>query len=173
MNLMSKKKFSTTRERDLTIAALYEDLNSMNEVAKRVGVSKGTVYNVLKKLENEPEDERIINEIKKTVKERNEEETADILELIKGARVTSIVGKAINMLDSDETLKQQIEKYGIQGITNMVGMLVDKSLKLQSMELERQNLELKNKELSNTRYIVIEGENDDQEDSTELSETYS
>lgn len=170
---MAKKKFKTTHERDLTIVALYQDLNSMNEVAKRIGVSKGTVYNVLKKFENEPEDERIMNEIKKTVKERNEEETADILEMIKGARVSSIVGKAIKMLDKDSTLQQQIDKYGIQGITNMVGMLVDKSLKLQSMELERQNLELRNKEISNTRYIVIEGENDDQEDSVELPETYS
>ena len=170
---MAKKKFKSIHERDITIAALYEDLNSMNEVAKRVGVSKGTVFNVLKRLEENPEDERILNEVKKTVRERNKEETTDILEMIKSARVTSIVGRAMKMLDKDKTLAHQIEKYGIQGITSMVGMLVDKSLKLQSLEIERQNIELRNKEISNTRVVYIEGENDNQEDNPKLPQTYS
>jgi transposase len=163
-------KFRNKDERDLMIVSLYEELNSMQKVADKIGVSKTAIYKVLKKMGEDKEKKQAVTAIKKAHSQRKEAEIEELLDIIKSVRVSNIVDDALGLLNK-QTLKEQIDTKGIQAITSLVGMFMDKALKLKSMEIERMALEVKSKEASNTRTIIIEGEHED--NSIELQTPHS
>lgn len=169
--MASKIKFKDKYERDLKIIALYEEMNSYQKVADAVGMSKGGVYKIIQNMQDDERGKQLVNDVKKHVKESRESDYNDLVDIIKSARVSDIVNDAMSLM-TKENMEIHMAQGKMQSVTNLIGMLFDKTLKVKQLEVEKANIELRTKEISQKRVIIFEGE-DDVNDKVELPQAYS
>lgn len=168
---MAKKQFKSKHERDLHVVALYEELGSMQKVADRIGLSKAGVYKILKKMEGDKESKQVVAKVKKQVEKARKLEYDNLIDVISSARVSYIVQDALDLM-TKENMEAHIAQGKMQSVTNLIGMLFDKTIKVKQLEVEKANIELRTKEISQKRVIIFEGE-DDVNDKVKLPTTYS
>jgi 3-dehydroquinate synthase class II len=82
--------------------------------------------------------------------------------------MATIMSDAMSMLDK-ETLKREQEK-GIQPLTNLIGMIADKALKMENIKLQHENAKLKHEILDKTRQVIfVDDEDEYKSDNLQLS----
>ena len=127
--MASKGTKITDRERKQIIADYVLD-NSMHFLAKKYKRSSSTIKNIIDEQKTE-QPEEFANLVKR-VKIIN---TNDILDFIrKDKRMLEITDKILNIMNDEETLIKELDKKGLQPLTNAMGMMIDKALKLKSIE---------------------------------------
>lgn len=135
-------------ERNMQIVALYEELQSMNEVAKLVGVSKGTVHNVLKKKGIDATNVRIERTEKyaKQLQVARDRNTESMLDFLNSDDLTTICRRAISKL-TNQNMDFDIERYGIGNMYRIIGTFADKVLSARDYEIKLRQIRIREKEL--------------------------
>jgi len=127
--MASKGTKITDRERKQIIADYVLD-NSMHFLAKKYRRSTATIKKIVDEQKTE-QPEQFANLVKR-VKIIN---TNDILDFIrKDKRMLEITDKILNIMNDEKTLIKELDKKGLQPLTNAMGMMIDKALKLKSIE---------------------------------------
>lgn len=136
---------------------------SRRKAQKEMGCSYNTIKKYFTQFEEDKDDPIIVE-----AKEVREKEHRDILEMIKSNSMATIMSDAMSMLDK-ETLKREQEK-GIQPLTNLIGMIADKALKMENIKLQHENAKLKHEILDKTRHVVfVDDEDEFDSDNIQLS----
>lgn len=137
---MSKK---LSKEKIEQIFVLYEEMNSMNDVAKALNVSKGVVHKVLNNEQRSHEHERLVNDYKKIREESNN----NLIEIMQSNTVDKVVKLAIGKLTS-KNMDKDIERGGLGNMYRLVGMFTDKVLSIKDHEIKLKQLSIREKELA-------------------------
>ncbi len=139
-------------ERDKLMIDLYGQGHSMNEVAKMVGVSKGTVHNAIKRSDVDSTTLKIrhLERTKKYAEQlttANEEQTGDMLGFIQSKGITEVCRLAISKLTS-KNMDYDIQKNGIGNMYRIIGMFADKVLSARDYEIKLRGMAIREKELA-------------------------
>lgn len=121
---------------------LYEELNSMQKVADKLKVSKGTVSNILRKHNKNERHIKLLDDYRKTREESNKK----LLEMLQSSQVDYVVNLAIKKLNSSN-MDYDIEKSGIGNMYRLIGMFTDKQLNIKDMKLKERQMALREREL--------------------------
>lgn len=100
----------------------------MQQCAERFNRSKSTIHNLIKRAKEN--DENFINELEQI----KNKQTQDILDVLKNdTRLSEIADKILTIMNDPEVLQNELERKGLQPLTNALGMLLDKALKLKQL----------------------------------------
>ncbi len=115
---------------DLTkkIIALYGDGMNGKEIAKELNVAPGTVYSRLRKYKNL---------IKKKGLEQ-EGEVKDIIDQLNSNVPSQIAGKIFSIMNDQENLEMEFIEKGFDPLNRMLGMILDKVIKIKELEQNKQ-----------------------------------
>ena len=121
---------NSIKKHDLTkqIIALYGDGLNGKEIAERLKISPPTVYNRLRKYRN------IIK--KKNIEQ--EEEVKDIIGQLNSNVPSQIASKIFSIMNDMENLEYEFIEKGFDPLNRMLGMLLDKVIKIKELEQNKQ-----------------------------------
>lgn len=123
---------------------------SKTEIARRIGISRGSVYNVLN--EPMPVNEQIVNDVKKAREESNKK----LLDLLRNDdRMTGVSNKILNAInDTDIIDNMKVTPQGLKSLMTVFGIVNDKHIAAKRITLEERRVraterlaDLKEKEL--------------------------
>lgn len=135
-----------TKSQKLKIESYWLADESKTQIAKRVGVVYNTVSNYINKLEKKTTNKNEINEkneklqkdIRDEVIEIKEEQNRKLIEtIINDDRMTKAADLILDILTDEDTLRAELTKGGIRGLTGLLGMITDKGLKYADLEIKK------------------------------------
>lgn len=130
-------------ERDQQIITLLNKGKTFAYIAKRLGVSKGTIHNVKKRWKADPDKQEILNEIE----HNNKKAEMRLIDLMQSSAVDGVVALAISKLN-EQNINADINKYGIGNMYRLIGMFTDKTLAIKEYDIKLKQLAIKERELS-------------------------
>lgn len=143
------------REKDKLIVGYYVNGKTATETAKLVGVSKRTVERKIVKYRNGemPYCDNVVKGVSLWEKEAEDK----IIQIIRSEGYSNIIKYSLEKI-TPEQVDKELDLRGIRGVTNLVGMLIDKRHKTYTIQLERENLALKNGMIKQQRNVVFMNE---------------
>lgn len=120
----------SNKQKDQIVILKTIERKNNTEIARLVGVNRGTVIKVLK------EGWEVNQQFLDTYNENVQQQTKEMLEMIKGdERLTSITGKILELFNNDEELKREIQKSGLKSLATIYGVLADKVIRVSDLHL--------------------------------------
>ena len=153
------------KQKVITLYLAGEDIDTIVNSCHK---SKRTVYRYIQAYEDGTLNIDM-SQVAKKVAQFKEEEAKDIFDILKSNSYANKVAMALEKINSD-AMDKEIEIRGIRGVTNLIGVLIDKRLKSYTVEIEKENLKLKQELASNSRVIQFVGEEPVYELDNKLSE---
>jgi len=138
----------TAAQKDHIVILKHNEHKNNSEIAKLVGVSRGSVISTLNS--GWTVNTEFMSEYNKTVQESNN----DLLRMIKSVRYSDIARDVISLF-TKANMKKELESRGLRSLITLQGVMFDKGMayeKLQldvkKLNLQERTLELKERELA-------------------------
>lgn len=135
----------------IRIEALWLADSSKTEIANKLGVTYNTVKrhvnNLQKKNANKnakksinAKNERLVQTIREEVIEIKEKQNKKLLDtIINDDRMTKAADLILGILCDEDTLRNELNKGGIRGLTGLLGMITDKAVKYADLDIKRKH----------------------------------
>jgi len=128
------------------IEALWLIDESKTSIAKKVGCVYNSVNKYIKELEKKTKNKNEKNEkneilqksIREQVVEIKEQQNLKLIEtIINDDRMSKAADLILDILTDEDTLRAELSKGGIRGLTGLLGMITDKGLKFADLDIKR------------------------------------
>jgi predicted transcriptional regulator len=103
---------------------------SKTKIARDVGISRNSVIKILS--DKSTKNEQFIKTVQKLERESNE----SLVEMLReDNRMPEIASKILNIMNDDEMLKNEIERYGLRPLATVFGIMSDKAIKAKELDM--------------------------------------
>jgi len=130
----------TNAQKDHIVILKQNEQKSNTEIARLVGVSRGSVINLLKT--DWTVNKQFLDDYNKNEQKNNEE----LLDMIKSIRYKGIVSDGLSMF-TKENMQLEFDNRGLRSIIALVGNSFDKGMAYERLELDKRKTNIQEKTL--------------------------
>lgn len=139
---MPRGRASTNEDTIRKMFILHGENVTPNKIAARLKIAPNTVRKHLADKDNIARYGDLMNEIEQMHSKSNME----VLELVKSVRYSEIANTIVDMLNPTN-LEEERKERGLRNHINLLGNVIDKSIKLQNLDIRHKELEISLKQL--------------------------